>query len=59
MSYGGTQIKFKETGKKVYILGERGIQEELDLIDVPWIGGEQDATKTIEVRGALAACAHG
>ena len=30
------QTKFKETGKKVYIIGERGIQEELDLISVPW-----------------------
>ena len=41
------QIRFRDTGKKVYILGERGIQEELDLIGVPWIGGEGDATKTI------------
>ncbi|EKX41131.1 hypothetical protein GUITHDRAFT_158244 [Guillardia theta CCMP2712] len=32
------QTKFKETGKKVYIIGERGIQEELDLINVPWTG---------------------
>ena len=30
------QTKFKETGKKVYIVGERGIQEELDLVKVPW-----------------------
>jgi hypothetical protein len=28
------QIKFKDTGKKVYIVGERGISEELDLIGV-------------------------
>lgn len=48
------QIKFKESGKKVYILGERGIQEELDLIGVPWIGGEQDATKTIELKSGYA-----
>lgn len=33
------QSKFKESGKKVYIIGEVGICEELDLIDVPWIGG--------------------
>jgi phosphoglycolate/pyridoxal phosphate phosphatase family enzyme len=39
------QTKFKETGKKVYIIGEVGICEELDLIDVPWIGGPQDADK--------------
>jgi hypothetical protein len=30
------QTKFKATGKKVYIVGERGISEELDLIGVPW-----------------------
>ena len=52
------QIKFKESGKKVYILGERGIQEELDLIGVPWIGGEQDATKTIEVSYVYARVAY-
>lgn len=28
------QTKFKETGKKVYIIGEVGIEEELDLIGV-------------------------
>jgi len=48
------QIKFKESGKKVYILGERGIQEELDIIGVPWIGGEGDATKTIELTSGYA-----
>jgi len=36
------QSKFKETGKKVYVIGEVGICEELDLIDVPWIGGPND-----------------
>merc|ERR1719487_3191510 len=39
------QTKFKETGKKVYIIGEVGICEELDLIDVPWIGGPLDDGK--------------
>ena len=39
------QTKFKETGKKVYIIGEIGICEELDLIDVPWIGGPDDNGK--------------
>ena len=36
------QTKFKDTGKKAYIIGEVGICEELDLIDVPWIGGPND-----------------
>jgi len=39
------QTKFKETGKKVYIIGEIGICEELDLIDIPWIGGPDDNGK--------------
>lgn len=39
------QTKFKDTGKKVYIIGEVGICEELDLIDVPWIGGPNDRGK--------------
>jgi len=39
------QTKFKESGKKVYIIGEVGICDELDLIDVPWIGGPQDNDK--------------
>ena len=39
------QTKFKDTGKKVYIIGEKGISEELDLVGVPWLGGEEDAGK--------------
>lgn len=39
------QTNFKDTGKKVYVVGEVGIGEELDLIDVPWIGGEDDKGK--------------
>jgi 4-nitrophenyl phosphatase/phosphoglycolate phosphatase len=39
------QTKFKETGKKIYVIGEIGICEELDLIDVPYIGGPEDAGK--------------
>jgi 4-nitrophenyl phosphatase/phosphoglycolate phosphatase len=39
------QTKFKETGKKVYIIGEVGICEELDLIDIPYIGGPADNDK--------------
>eukprot|EP00980_Cylindrotheca_fusiformis_P008087 scaffold1722_cov120-Cylindrotheca_fusiformis.AAC.17 len=39
------QTKFKETGKKAYIIGEVGICEELDLIDIPYIGGPADSDK--------------
>jgi len=43
------QTKFKESGKKVYIIGEVGICEELDNIQVPWIGGPQDGDKQPEM----------
>jgi len=39
------QTKFKETGKKAYIIGEVGIGEELDLIGVDWFGAADDADK--------------
>jgi len=39
------QTKFKETGKKVYVIGEVGIVEELNLIGVPNIGGPDDNGK--------------
>jgi len=39
------QTRFKDTGKKVYIIGEKGVGEELDLVGVPWIGAEADADK--------------
>ena len=39
------QTKFKETGKKVYVIGEVGICEELDLIGIPHIGGPSDSDK--------------
>eukprot|EP00585_Thalassiosira_rotula_P011265 CAMPEP_0196159916 /NCGR_PEP_ID=MMETSP0910-20130528/46562_1 /TAXON_ID=49265 /ORGANISM="Thalassiosira rotula, Strain GSO102" /LENGTH=394 /DNA_ID=CAMNT_0041424841 /DNA_START=9 /DNA_END=1194 /DNA_ORIENTATION=- len=39
------QTKFKESGKKVYVVGEVGIQEELDLIGVPHFGGPEDGDK--------------
>ncbi|CAK0850597.1 unnamed protein product, partial [Prorocentrum cordatum] len=39
------QTNFKATGKKVYVIGETGISEELDLIGVPWLGAEGDADK--------------
>lgn len=41
------QIDFKATGKKVYIVGEIGICEELDLLGIPYIGGPEDASKKI------------
>ena len=39
------QTNFKASGKKVYVIGEIGICEELDLIGVPYIGGPADAGK--------------
>ena len=36
---------FKATGKKVYIIGEVGIQDELDLLNIPYIGGPDDKDK--------------
>ena len=39
------QTKFHETGQKVYVIGEIGICQELDLIGVPYIGGPDDAGK--------------
>lgn len=39
------QTKFKDTGKKVYVVGETGIGEELDLIGLDWFGAEGDADK--------------
>jgi len=34
------QTKFKDSGKKVYVIGEKGIGEELDLVGVNWFGAE-------------------
>merc|ERR1719460_649465 len=48
------QTKFKESGKKVYIVGEVGIQEELDLIGVPHIGGPEDGGKAVELKSGYA-----
>jgi len=39
------QTNFAATGRKVYVIGEVGIQEELDLIGVPHVGGPADAGK--------------
>merc|ERR1719453_330376 len=48
------QTNFKASGKKVYIIGEVGIQEELDLIGVPHIGGPEDGDKKIELKSGFA-----
>jgi len=48
------QTKFKESGKKVYVIGEIGICEELDLIDIPHIGGPDDAGKSVELKSGFA-----
>lgn len=50
------QTKFKDTGKKVYVIGERGIGEELDLIGVNWFGGEadKDAVAPLQPGGKVA-----
>jgi 4-nitrophenyl phosphatase/phosphoglycolate phosphatase len=43
------KTKFKESGKKAYIIGEIGICEELDLIDIPYIGGPEDSEKQVNM----------
>jgi len=44
------KTKFKDTGKKVYVIGEKGIGEELDLIGVPWFGAEADKDSVAELK---------
>jgi 4-nitrophenyl phosphatase/phosphoglycolate phosphatase len=36
-------------GKKVYIIGQEGIGEELDLLNIPHFGGVNDANKVIKL----------
>jgi len=43
------QTQFAKTGKKVYIIGEQGIEEELALIGVPYIGGPSDKAKVADM----------
>jgi len=43
------QIKFKNSGKKAYVIGESGILEELELIDVPYLGGPDDGDKVLSM----------
>merc|ERR1719353_750607 len=35
--------------KKVYIIGQEGIGEELDLLNIPWFGAGQDSDKVIKL----------
>lgn len=48
------QKNFKATGKKVYVIGESGIEDELDLVGVPHIGGPADKGKTIDLKPGYA-----
>lgn len=43
------QTKFINTGKKVYIIGDVGIGEELDIIGIPHFGGPSDSSKVIKL----------
>jgi 4-nitrophenyl phosphatase/phosphoglycolate phosphatase len=43
------QTNFKATGKKVYVIGEPGITDELDLLDIPWLGCVDDKGKEPEM----------
>jgi hypothetical protein len=35
---------------QVYVIGEAGILEELDLKGIPYLGGPDDATKTVALK---------
>eukprot|EP00741_Cyanophora_paradoxa_P007538 tig00001154_g7291.t1 len=43
-------IKFKKTGKKVYVVGETGIEEELALAGIPYIGGPSDGEQKVQLK---------
>jgi phosphoglycolate/pyridoxal phosphate phosphatase family enzyme len=36
-------------GKKVYVIGQEGIGQELDLLNIPWTGGQHDSDKAIKL----------
>jgi phosphoglycolate/pyridoxal phosphate phosphatase family enzyme len=38
-----------DAGKKVYIIGQEGIGEELDLLNIPHFGGPEDSDKVIKL----------
>ena len=41
-------------GMQVYVIGDVGIGEELDLLGINWFGGPDDAGKTIELKAGFA-----
>jgi phosphoglycolate/pyridoxal phosphate phosphatase family enzyme len=43
------QTKFIDTKKKVYIIGDVGIGEELDMLNIPHFGGPSDSGKVIKL----------
>lgn len=43
------QTNFVATGKKVYVIGDVGIGEELDLLKIPHFGGPSDSNKVIKL----------
>lgn len=45
-----TSIHFQSKGKKVYVIGERGIEEELDRHHISYLGGEADKDKVPDMR---------
>jgi len=47
------QTNFLATGKKVYIIGDVGIGEELDLLNIPHFGGPADSNKVIKLGPGL------
>ena len=47
-----SQTKFteKNPGKKVYVIGEKGVTEELDEMGIPYTGGPEDEGKVCDMK---------